>query len=114
MDHKEFLQMVERIRGNKGYSDINVTADTSKGDDFDEVEFHVEYLSLYELGMINKDLRLRRLKVPHNSPKELKRIIDGKVICSEREKCLTCGNVKWKNVTRELQINILGGGVPGW
>ena len=114
MDHKQFLQMIESIRRHKGYSDINVTGDSSKGDDFDEVEFRVEYLSLSELGGINKVLKIRRLEVPPDSPKELKLFMDGKVICSEQKKCPTCGNVEWKNVTRELQIKLLGGNVPGW
>jgi len=110
--HKQFVKMVERLKKDTEHFknlEVGVTEDGH-----DEVIFDVKYVSLDELGEVNKRLRIHLMHIDKDAPPQLRALLDGKIIICEQKKCPTCGNEEWKNVTREVGAKLLGGSVQGW
>jgi len=121
VNRQQFLDMVERLRKDTEHcTNIEVT----EGEDpfqedsdaelmGDQVIFDIKYVSLDELGVITKKLKIHRFPEKFTDGNPIP-VLGGKIVISELEKCPTCGHEKWKNVTREVQIKMLGGMVAGW
>jgi len=113
MDNNGFNHLVKRIKEDKEHF-TNIEGPIVTPEGADEIIFDVEYLSLDELDTIKKRLRIHLMHATKDMPPQLQALIDNKVSICELKKCPTCGNEEWKNVTREINIKILGGSVRGW
>jgi len=112
MNHKDFEEMIKRLQANtKNFSNIE-TEVTEEG--VDRVVFDIEYPSMDELDMVQKKLRIARFPEAFSDGTPISPIMAGKITICEYKTCLTCRHSEWKNVTKEIQIKLLGGIVPGW
>ena len=112
MNHKEFEEMVERLRANtKTFSNIE-TEITEEGTD--RVTFDYKYASVEQMDIVKKRLRIARFPdaFPDGSPTTP--MMKGKITICEIKKCSECGQEVIKNVTRELGALLQGVPVKGW